>query len=156
MVKQNTSEQTKFILLLTFLSCAIATLVASSLIGTAANAAQKTELRLYKVNKFGQGQRLRFTSKNSKLEGCQNLKFKRARVHRAVHYGFANCTLFAQKDCAKGSEVSARLGDDEPLQTALTQGHSWFLGAEEKDDPYAKYSKEERGKKVRSWSCVSS
>ena len=75
-------------------------------------------------------------------------------MHRAVHYGFQSCTLYAKKDCAEGSEVTAKVGNDDPEQTVLTEGQSWFLGHEEKDEKYAKYSKEERGKKVRSWSCI--
>ena len=122
---------------------------------TVAVSAEKTQLRLYKINKHGQGQRLRFTGKKTRLWGCHNLRVKGARVHRAVHFGFSSCTLYSEKHCLPGSEVSARLGDDEPDTTQLTQGHSWFLGAEEKDHDYAKYSKAERGKIVRSWQCES-
>lgn len=118
-----------------------------------AHAQANSEMRLYKINRHGQSQRVRFTGKKSKIEGCHNLSIKSARVHRAVHFGFAQCSLFSEKDCASESVISAKLADDKPPQTRLTQGHSWFLGAEEKKDAFPKYSKEERGQKVRSWSC---
>ena len=113
----------------------------------------KTQMRLYKISKYGQSQRISFTSKKSKLEGCHNLKIKSARVHRAVHFGFDSCSLYSEKDCAVDSLIGARLGDQDPQETVLSQGHSWFLGAELKDDKFYKYGKEERGQSVRSWSC---
>lgn len=127
--------------------------LALSAIESEAIGAEKTQVRLYKINKYGQGHRVWFTTKQSRLFGCHNLKMKSTTVHRLVHFGFESCTLFSAKDCAPGSEVTARLGDDEPEQTVLTEGHSWFLGVEEKDEDFAKYTKDERGKTVRSWRC---
>ena len=120
---------------------------------SAEQAEGKTQMRLYKMSKYGQSQRVSFTSKKSKLEGCHNLKIKSTRVHRAVHFGFDSCSLYSEKDCAADSIIGARLGDEDPQKTALSQGHSWYLGAELKDDKFYKYSKEERGQPVRSWSC---
>ena len=118
-----------------------------------AQAEGKTQMRLYKMSNYGQSQRIRFTSKKSKLEGCHNLKIKSTRVHRAVHFGFDSCSLYSEKDCATDSLIGARLGDKDPEETVLSQGHSWFLGAELKDDKFYKYSKQERGESVPSWSC---
>ncbi len=113
----------------------------------------KTQLRLYKISRHGNSQRIRFTRKDSKVEGCHNLKIKSTRVHRAVHFGFESCSLFSEKDCAPESVIKAKLSDEAPGKVLLTQGKSWYLGAALKDDEFYRYNKAERGKKVRSWSC---
>lgn len=137
----------------TGLTCLTASFCALLLMSTVPSVAQgKSELRLYKMSKYGQSQRIRFTGKKSKLAGCQNLLL-RARVHRAVQYGFESCTLYTSKDCLAGSEVAVKRTEQEPDNYELEEGFSWFLGAPPKDDAYPKYTKDERGQKLKSWQC---
>ena len=117
-----------------------------------AAANDRSELRLYKINKHGQSSRLRFTSKKSKLEGCQNL-IKASRIHRVVQFGFQWCVVYSEKDCPESASLYLKQGDDKEAFTKLAQGYSWYLGAEPKDEKFPKYSKKERGQKVKSWQC---
>ena len=119
---------------------------------TSAQTDERSELRLYKMNKQGQSSRLRFTAKKSKLAGCQNL-VKAKRVHRAVQFGFAWCELYSEKDCPESASLYLKQGDDDEAYTRLAQGYSWFLGAEPKEERFPKYNRSERGQNVKSWRC---
>ena len=102
---------------------------------------KRQEMRLYKINKDGITQRLRFTTKKSRTAGCHNL-MKRARLYRAMQFGFTQCRIYATKDCAQDSLMEFKREKEDEQVTDLTQGYSWYpIGAHE------------RGELVRSWQC---
>jgi len=84
---------------------------------------------------------LRFTRKKSRQSGCHNF-LKRARLHKAVQFGFKNCRVFTQKNCAEESIMSFNRDKEPEPTTDLTQGYGWLPIGEHK-----------RGERVRSWYC---
>ena len=101
----------------------------------------RQEMRLYKINKDGITQRLRFTTKKSRAAGCHNL-MKRARLYHTMQFGFDQCRIYAGKDCAQDSLMQFKREKEDEQVTDLTQGYSWY--------PIGEH---ERGELVRSWQC---
>lgn len=125
----------------------LVTMILSSLLMTSllnissVRAAEQSEIRFYKINKDEITQRLRFTRKKSRQPGCHNF-LKRARLHKAVQFGFKSCRVYVRKNCAEDSIMSFyRDKEPEPV-TNLTQGYGWLPVGEHK-----------RGERVRSWHC---
>lgn len=116
-------------------------LVASLLKIGPARAAEQSEIRFYKINKDEITQRLRFTRKKSRQPGCHNF-LKRARLHKAVQFGFKSCRVYANKDCAEDSIMSFYRDKEPQPVTNLIQGYGWLPVGEH-----------ERGERVRSWYC---
>ncbi len=111
------------------------------LISSTVSAQTRQEIRFYEANKFIQTDRVSFTSRKGKLPGCHNFLI-RTRVYQANQIGYANCSLYEQKDCVSDSIVEVnRTKDDTPV-TSLSQGFSWFP-----------IDENERGAILRSWQC---
>lgn len=135
--------------LTTLKHCSIA-LLAVALIGLspfssveAKKEKKRQEIRLYKVNKDGITQRLRFTKRKSKRQGCQNLILK-SRVFKISHFGFKHCIVYSKKDCEEGTEMQFSHPKVDDLQTVeLAQGYAWQPIGEHK-----------RGERMKSWMCI--
>ena len=102
------------------------------------------DVRFYKVNKFLQADRIRFTKKKAKSIGCHNF-LKKSRVHRAVQFGYGACSLFSKKDCPLDSVIAVARKKDEVTTTVMAEGYGWFTQSEHP-----------QGSKLRSWYCSSS
>ena len=102
------------------------------------------DVRFYKVNKFLQADRIRFTKKRAAQAGCHNF-LKKSRVHRAVYFGFGACSLFSQKDCPLDSVIAVAREKDEVSTTVMAEGYSWFPQSEHP-----------QGSKLKSWYCSAS
>ena len=104
----------------------------------AAQTAAAADFRLYNANKRLQQRRVGELA-NSERPGCHNLLIKR-RIYRVAQVGFLHCTVYAEKDCAEGTELPVRWKDEERAVTKLTPGARWFLDGK-------------RGSKMGSWQC---
>jgi hypothetical protein len=98
-------------------------------------------IRFYKVNKDMQGDKIMLTKKKTSQLGCHNF-IKQARVHRAVQTGFIACSIYQDKDCPLASAVPVANEKDPRRTYLLTEGLGWLPQSEE-----------ERGVKVKSWTC---
>ena len=101
----------------------------------------RQDLRLYRINKDGIASRFWFTRGKARKTGCQNIR-KRSRLHRAVQFGYAKCSIYTKKDCAADTIVSFTRKDDLTPTTELLQGYSWFT-----------VSEHSRGVRIKSWRC---
>jgi hypothetical protein len=99
------------------------------------------EIRFYKINKFEQSDRIRFTRKKARNPGCHNF-LKKTRVFKAVQFGYDSCTLYSKKECAEGSAIDVTRKKESTPTTTLTQGYGWLTESDDK-----------RGAKLRSWAC---
>ena len=115
--------------------------VSCGLFTASAAAAERQEIRFYKVNKNLQSDRIWFTKKKGRAPGCHNF-LKKTRVYKAVQFGFESCTLYSKKACAAGSEIAVTRKKDPTPLTQFSQGFGWLPASEHK-----------RGVKLRSWSC---
>ena len=102
------------------------------------------DVRFYKVNKFLQADRIRFTKKKAAQAGCHNF-LKKSRVYRTVQFGFGACSLFSHKGCPLDSVIAVAREKDEVTTTVMAEGYGWF--------PQSKHS---QGSKVKSWFCSAS
>lgn len=110
---------------------------------SAAKKKKRQDLRLYKVNKDGISQRLRFTKHKSKREGCQNLLLK-SRVFKVSQFGFKYCVMYSKKNCEAGSEMSFEHPNVDQAETIeLSQGYAWL--------PIGEH---DRGERMKSWMCI--
>lgn len=129
--------------------CCLTALICLWLLPAIGNTSERQEVRFYKINKDRLSQRLRFTAKKSKKAGCHNF-LRKARLHRAVQFGYQSCRVFTKKNCAAGTEQAFSRDEPDPesdlppSETAieLTEGFSWFTVGDHA-----------RGQKVRSWYC---
>ncbi len=104
-------------------------------------AKKRQEMRLYKVNKDGITQRLRFTSRKSKRPGCHNLLLK-SRVFKVSQFGYKSCQVFSEKNCAADSLILFKHNKIDEWVGDLDQGYLWQPIGDQK-----------RGQKMKSWSC---
>lgn len=125
----------------TFAACLTGFLLISVMNVEPAYAAERQEIRFYKINKDEITQRLRFTTKKSRQAGCHNF-LKRARLHKAVQFAYKRCRVFAKKDCAEESLMQFYRDKEPEPTTDLTEGFGWLPVGEHK-----------RGELVRSWHC---
>lgn len=102
------------------------------------------DVRFYKVNKFLQADRIRFTKKKARQLGCHNF-LKKSRVHRAVQFGYGACSLFSKKDCPLDSVIAVARKKDDVSTTVMAEGYGWFPQSEHP-----------QGSKLRSWYCSAS
>lgn len=101
----------------------------------------RQEIRFYKINKDGITQRLRFTTRKSREAGCHNL-LKRARLYRAMQFGYHACQVFSEKNCASDALMAFKRDKEDESVNLLTQGYGWY--------PLGEH---ERGEIIRSWRC---
>ena len=101
----------------------------------------RQEIRFYEANRHLQTDRVSFTTKKARQPGCHNF-LVRTRVYQANQLGYAQCSLYAEKDCALDSIVEVDRTKDETPVTELSQGFSWFP-----------IDENERGAILRSWQC---
>ena len=104
-------------------------------------------VRIYKLNSKDQLVKQRWI-KNRHLSGCRDLRRSR-KAYRFAQTGFAWCTVYADGDCAEGSEIAAmwrgknyRTADidiNKP-QTKMLPGSEWYLD-------------EDSNIKIGSWFC---
>ena len=93
------------------------------------------KIRFYRVN--SDGQQVGFTLvKDTEKTGCQNM-LKRSSLHRIAVSGFQYCEVYAEKNCAAGSKLSAlwlakRVKSEDKLQptTQFTKGSRWIFDRE--------------------------
>jgi len=104
-------------------------------------AAQEPQIRFYKANKQLQTSRIMFAGKRGRQSDCQNF-LKKKRVYQVNQFGFAQCRLYAKKNCEAESIIQVTRKKDETLVEQLSQGFSWFP-----------VSDHERGVKLHSWHC---
>ncbi|MBS1270617.1 MAG: hypothetical protein MAG794_01575 [Gammaproteobacteria bacterium] len=97
------------------------------------------DFRIYRVNDIMHQDRI--LALNEDEPGCHNLLL-RVTVHRVAQIGFEYCTVYAEKDCAAGSEIPVTWKHKKAPVAQFTQGARWFLVS---DDP--------QGKKMGSWHC---
>jgi hypothetical protein len=109
------------------------------LLNSAVSAKQK--IRFYKANRELQSTAILLTDEKSSSAGCQNF-LKKVRVFKVVQIGFANCTLYAEKECPVATSVAATSEDQAHTTTLLGEGVGWFPEGDS-----------ERGATVKSWSC---
>lgn len=114
-------------------------LVGAVLASAAVAAGMKTEIRFYKANKYLQQDRVSLVS-GADSPGCHNFLLA-TRIYRVAQIGFQTCSLYAEKDCAAGSEVPVRWKQTKKPVTEFTQGARWFPEGEQ-------------GVEARSWRCV--
>ncbi|WP_189400409.1 hypothetical protein [Arenicella chitinivorans] len=67
---------------------------------------------------------------------------KRARLYRAMQFGFKQCRIYASKDCESDSLMEFKRAKEDENITELIQGYSWY--------PIGEH---ERGELIRSWQC---
>ena len=103
---------------------------------------KRQEIRLYKVNKDGITQRLRFTKRKSKRLGCKNLILK-SRVFKISQFGYKHCVVFNKKNCEEGTEMLFTHSSFDEPQIELTQGYGW--------QPKGEHA---RGERMKSWMCL--
>ena len=111
------------------------------LIGVPSVAKQKPQIRFYKIDKQEQTSKILFASKRGRQSDCQNF-LKKKRVYQVNQFGFANCRLYAEKNCVVDSVIKVTRSKDPTPVENLSQGFSWFPISEHK-----------RGVKLRSWQC---
>ena len=108
--------------------------------------AGKGKIRFYRVNDLGQQTALTVV-KGADKTGCHNF-FKKSRLHRVAVTGFQYCEVFADKNCAAGSKLSAqwqakkiKSEDKKQPTTTFTKGTRWVF---------------DKGGNIRahSWRCV--
>ncbi len=119
----------------------IVVLLVYLLVNTPSLAKQKPQIRFYKANKQLQTSRIMFTAKRGRQTDCQNF-LKKKRVFQVNQFGFANCRLYAKKNCVVDSQIQVTRKKDKTPVDQLSQGFSWFPISEHK-----------RGIKLRSWQC---
>lgn len=100
---------------------------------------QAADLRLYTANKQLQQRRISIV-RNTDEPGCHNLISKR-KVYRVAQIGFKSCTLYSEKNCEAGTEISVSWKEKKPPINDFTPGARWFLPGK-------------RGSKMASWNCV--
>ena len=103
----------------------------------------RQDVRLYKVNKDGITQRLRFTKRKAKREGCQNLLLK-SRVFKISQFGYKHCVVYSKKNCEEDSKMEFTHSKFDDLVIELEQGYGWQPVGEHK-----------RGERMKSWMCLS-
>jgi hypothetical protein len=105
----------------------------------AAAAVAHAEIRFYNMNRQGQQSQIMFVPRAGE-PGCHNFPVARD-VHRVAQVRFEYCSVYAERNCAAGSEYPGRWdGRREPV-TQFTPGSRWVL-------------EREGHVKVRSWNCV--
>ncbi len=112
------------------------------LFGQNALANDRQTIRLYKANKDGITQALRFTAGKARKPGCHNLRLK-TRLFSAVQFGYETCHVYAKKSCNAESIMSFHTEKEPEMHTTdLSEGFSWYPVGEHK-----------RGEKAKSWYC---
>jgi len=105
-------------------------------------AKDRQRFSLYKINKDGITQTLRFTTRKGRKPGCHNL-LRKARIHQAVQFRYKVCHVYAKKSCDAESIMSFHLEKEpETTTTDLSQGYAWYPVGDHK-----------RGEKAKSWYC---
>ncbi len=96
------------------------------------------DFRIYWIDKEGNQRRV-FVLSNAGKPGCHSLPIKR-RVYRVAQVGFKECTIYAERDCQAGTELTVSWKNKKKT-TTITPGARWFLEGE-------------RGSEMGSWHCV--
>ena len=103
---------------------------------------ERQSIRLYKVNKDGITQSLRFIASKARKPGCHNL-IRKTRLYSTVQFGYKVCHVYAKKSCDAESIMSFHTEKEPETHTAdLTEGFSWHPVGDHK-----------RGEKAKSWHC---
>lgn len=97
------------------------------------------EFRVYRANERLQLDRVPTLDEDE--PGCHNMLLT-LRVYRAAQIGFEHCTVYAEKDCQKGTEIPVSWKKEGAPVTQFTQGDRWFLVS---DHP--------QGRDMGSWYC---
>ena len=101
-------------------------------------------IRFYRANKHQQRIRLTISKNKSNETGCHNFKRSR-RIATIVQIGYQTCSIYTKKDCDIESTIRANHSDQGAFSQLLTQGYGWL--------PKPQSEKDQRGVKLRSWSC---
>ena len=108
---------------------------------------QEAEIRFYSIDSNNQQRELLLVP-GAMRPGCHNLPLTRS-VYRVAQVGFKSCQVFAEKECASGSEYKMRWAaaseDSDKLgpTTRITPGAKWLFSNLNKA-------------KVKSWACQNS
>lgn len=146
LAKMNRSNSPVFFLRATMVGLAIL-LVGCGQKGSLFLPPQKAEIRFYSISSNNQQRELLLVPGASQ-PGCHNLPLTRS-VYRVAQVGFESCQVFAEKDCASGTEYKLRWAaaseDPDKLEptTNITPGAKWLFS-------------NLRKAKVKSWSCQNS
>lgn len=100
---------------------------------------QVAEFRAYRANERLQLDRI--PTLNEDEPGCHNMLLS-LRVYRVAQIGFEHCTVYAEGDCRKGSEVPVSWKEEEAPVAQFTQGDRWFLVSDHR-----------QGHEMASWYC---
>lgn len=101
----------------------------------------KQKIRFYKANKQLQATSILLTEEKSSAAGCQNF-LKKVKVYKVVQIGFANCTIYAEKECPVATSVAANSEEQAHTTTLLSEGVGWFPEGDS-----------DRGATIKSWRC---
>jgi len=101
-------------------------------------------IRFYRANKHQQKIRLNISKSKTDQLGCHNFKRSR-RIATIVQIGYQTCSIYTKKDCDIESTIRANHSDQGAFSQLLTQGYGWL--------PKPQSEKDQRGVKLRSWSC---
>ena len=146
LAKMNRSNSPVFFLRATIVGLAIL-LIGCGQKGALFLAPQEAEIRFYSIDSNNQQRELLLVPGASQ-PGCHNLPLTRS-VYRVAQVGFESCQVFAEKDCAPGTDYSLRWAaaseDPDKLEptTNITPGAKWLFSSLTKT-------------KVKSWSCQNS
>ena len=94
---------------------------------------QEAEIRFYSIDSNNQQRELLLVPGASR-PGCHNLPLTRS-VYRVAQVGFESCQVFAEKECASGSEYKMRWAaaseDPDKLErtTNITPGAKWLFSS---------------------------
>jgi len=103
------------------------------------SSSQPTEFRIYRANERLQLDRIPTLDEDE--PGCHDMLLT-LRVYRVAQIGFEHCTVYAEKDCRKGTEIPVSWKQEDAPVTQFTQGDRWFLMS---DHP--------QGRDMSSWYC---
>ena len=100
---------------------------------------EAANFRIYRANKHLQQDRVIATNEDE--PGCHNLLLS-LKIYRVAQIGYEYCTVYADRDCEAGSEVSVSWKQEDAPVTRFTQGDRWFLAGGDR-----------RGHDMGSWYC---
>ena len=120
----------------------VSIVIVSATLTNSALANERQTIRLYKANKDGITQALRFTASKARKPGCHNL-IRKTRLYSTVQFGYEVCHVYAKKSCDADSIMSFHIEKEPETHTSdLIEGYSWYPVGEHK-----------RGEKAKSWYC---